>query len=64
MQEKDVAEMFKPFQRGNHKQRGGYGVGLTIVKMLSERFNWPIKIESEVGQGTRVAINFPGGILK
>lgn len=64
MQEKDVAKLFKPFQRGNHKQRGGYGVGLTIVKMLSERFNWPIKVESEVGQGTRVSINFPEGVLK
>jgi len=55
----DVEQMFKPFQRGNNKQRGGYGVGLTIVKMLSERFHWPIDIDSQLGSGTRVKINFP-----
>lgn len=55
----DVEQMFKPFQRGNNKQRGGYGVGLTIVKMLSERFHWPINIESQLGAGTRVIVNFP-----
>lgn len=53
--------LFRPFQRGKHKQRGGYGVGLTIVKMLSDRFNWPIRIESEPGRGTRVTIEFPQG---
>ncbi len=55
----DVEKMFKPFQRGNNKQRGGYGVGLTIVKMLSERFHWTIDVDSQLGSGTRVKINFP-----
>jgi signal transduction histidine kinase len=55
----DVEIMFKPFQRGNNKQRGGYGVGLTIVKMLSERFHWPIDVDSQLGSGTRVKVNFP-----
>lgn len=63
MPEQDVEQMFKPFQRGENKQRGGYGVGLTIVKMLSDRFNWPINIESQLGKGTRVIVNFPGGSL-
>ncbi len=53
--------LFRPFQRGKHKQRGGYGVGLTIVKMLSDRFGWPIQIESELSRGTRVTIAFPQG---
>ncbi|MGB1799480.1 MAG: sensor histidine kinase [Gammaproteobacteria bacterium] len=64
MPEKELEQVFKPFQRGNHKQRGGYGVGLTIVKMLTERFNWPINIESQLGYGTSVTINFPEGELK
>ncbi len=55
----DVEKMFKPFQQGNNKQRGGYGVGLTIVKMLSERFHWAIDVDSQLGSGTRVKINFP-----
>ncbi|MEX2354151.1 MAG: HAMP domain-containing sensor histidine kinase [Gammaproteobacteria bacterium] len=57
----EVPDLFRPFQRGKHKQRGGYGVGLTIVKMLSDRFNWPINIESELNKGTRVTISFPRG---
>jgi signal transduction histidine kinase len=64
MQEQDVEKMFKPFQRGQTKLRGGYGVGLTIVKMLSEQFNWPLKIESQLGKGTRVFVNFPEGHLE
>ena len=59
MSRADVDLMFKPFQRGGSKQRGGYGVGLTIVKMLSERFHWPIEIDSELHVGTAVTVSFP-----
>jgi len=63
MQAQDVEKMFKPFERGETKLRGGYGVGLTIVKMLSERFNWPINVESELGKGTKVTVCFPEGTV-
>ena len=36
-----------------------FGVGMTIVKRLSDRFNWPITINSTPGQGTRVEVQFP-----
>jgi len=32
---------------------------LTIVKRLSERFDWPVEVNSEPGSGTRVAVHFP-----
>jgi signal transduction histidine kinase len=35
-------------------------VGLSIVRRLSDRFGWPVHIESEAGVGTRVEIRFPG----
>ncbi len=54
----DMDRIFKPFQRGGSKQRGGYGVGLTIVKMLSDRFHWPISIDSELHKGTTVKVDF------
>ena len=54
----EVERAFKPFQRGG-RQRGGFGVGLTIVKRLSERFDWPVEVNSEPGSGTRVAVHFP-----
>lgn len=59
MSNDEIEQVFKPFQRGAGRQRGGYGVGLTIVKMLSERFQWPLTIDSEVNRGTRVEVLFP-----
>ncbi|MBT8056767.1 MAG: HAMP domain-containing histidine kinase [Gammaproteobacteria bacterium] len=60
MGEEDLKQIFRPFVR-KQRQRGGYGVGLTIVKRLTERFNWPLKVESEPGRGTRIAVSFPRG---
>ena len=60
----EVKEVFEPFYRGKNKQRGGYGVGLTIVKMLSERFGWTVGIESRLNVGTRVTVNFPDGFTE
>ena len=54
----DVEKVFQPYYR-NRRQRGGFGVGLTIVKRLSDRFHWPIEVDSEVGRGTRVTVRFP-----
>ena len=59
MSAEDVGKIFKPFVR-RQRQRGGYGVGLTIVKRLTERFDWPLDMQSEPGRGTRVQIRFPG----
>jgi signal transduction histidine kinase len=58
MSEEDIGAVFKPFVR-KQRQRGGHGVGLTIVKRLTERFGWPLQIASEPGHGTRVEIRFP-----
>jgi signal transduction histidine kinase len=55
----EVDKAFQPYFR-NQRQRGGFGVGLTIVKRLSDRFHWPIEVDSEVGRGTRVTVRFPG----
>ena len=54
-----VQQVFEPFFRGDSRKRGGHGVGLTIVKRLSERFGWPVHIDSTLGVGTRVVVEFP-----
>jgi len=54
-----VEQVFQPFFRGDHKKRGGHGVGLTIVKRLSDRFGWPVQFDSTVDVGTRVVVEFP-----
>jgi signal transduction histidine kinase len=58
MAPEEVASVFKPFYRAG-RRRGGHGVGLTIVKRLSDRFGWPVGIDSEPGVGTRVTVEFP-----
>jgi signal transduction histidine kinase len=54
-----VGEMYRPFVREDSTRRGGHGVGLTIVRRLSDRFGWPVTIESQPGIGTRVEVRFP-----
>ena len=41
------------------RRRGGFGVGLTIVKRLTTRFRWNVVIDSEPGKGTRAQVDFP-----
>ena len=53
-----VQKAFQPYFR-NQRQRGGFGVGLTIVKRLTDRFGWPVTIDSEPARGTRVTVEFP-----
>jgi signal transduction histidine kinase len=59
MAPEEVEKVFKPFYRAGGRRRGGHGVGLTIVKRLSDRFGWPVHIESSPGVGTRVTVDFP-----
>ena len=57
-----VEQVFEPFVRGDSRSRGGHGVGLTIVKRLSDRFGWPVHFRSTVGVGTRVVVEFPDAV--
>jgi signal transduction histidine kinase len=59
MSDEEVAQAVQAYCRGGRSQRGGHGVGLTIVKRLSDRFAWPVEIASELGIGTTVTIRFP-----
>ena len=58
--------MFEPFYRGGRtaRRRGGHGVGLTIVKRLSERFGWPLDVDSQPGRGTSVSVVFPNSKME
>jgi signal transduction histidine kinase len=59
MSEDELAQAFQPYYRGNRSTRGGHGVGLTLVRRLSERFGWPIELHSRLGVGTTATIRFP-----
>lgn len=56
--QQQVDDIFKPYYRGDNSSAVGHGVGLTIVKRLSDRFNWPITIDSKPGEGTSVEVRF------
>lgn len=52
---------FDPFYRREDASRdypGGMGVGLSIVRRLGERFDWPVTLQSTPGQGTTATILF------
>jgi signal transduction histidine kinase len=56
--DKDLLQrVFEPFERGDTTARG-FGLGLTIVKRLCDRFGWTISIESEPGTGSTVALQW------
>ena len=63
MSKQQVEQVFTPYFRAAHRPDGGHGVGLTIVKRISDRFNWPISIESTEGKGTTVIVNFSSSLL-
>lgn len=63
MTDEQIKKIFQPYYRANQSgktKRKGYGVGLTIVKRLSNRFNWIVEVESEVGVGTEIEVIFKG----
>ncbi len=58
MSEAQLEQVFDPYFRAGTRPDGGHGVGLTIVKRISDRFNWSISIDSELGKGSTVTVNF------
>jgi signal transduction histidine kinase len=61
MTSEQTKKIFQPYYRAEQSgktDRKGYGVGLTIVKRLSNRFNWIVEVDSEVGVGTRIEVFF------
>jgi len=62
IEQAQLNQIFKPYYRGENNNKPGHGVGLTIVKRLSDRFNWPINFSSQPGKGTTVEVSFESAI--
>lgn len=50
-------KLFKPFKRFHHEKTGS-GIGLYLTKLIVEDYNGKIQMESAVGKGTTVKIDF------
>lgn len=60
MSESDLKHIYEPFFRANHKiseNIDGSGLGLSIVKLIIEKHNGEINIESKKDLGTSISIN-------
>jgi len=58
MNQQQLQHVFEPFYRANN-DTNGYGLGLTIVKQLCNRYGWQLKIRSKQGEGTCITVLFP-----
>jgi len=54
-----IMEPFRQVEGAHSRHHGGIGLGLHIVRRLVDLHNGEIRIESELGAGTRVTILFP-----
>ncbi len=56
IKDEDMPFIFERFYRGSS---GGLGIGLTIVKELTEAHGGTVAVRSEAGKGTIFSLNFP-----
>jgi two-component system cell cycle sensor histidine kinase PleC len=57
-----IARVFQAFEQADNRYaqaKGGTGLGLTLVRALSELHGGSCSIESEEGKGTRVTVRLP-----
>lgn len=62
IEEKNLKHIFDKFFRvhsGRSEGVQGYGLGLSIVKIIANLHNAQIRIQSKVGMGTRIEVEFP-----
>ncbi|HNB10539.1 MAG TPA: ATP-binding protein, partial [bacterium] len=62
IKQEDMGRIFERFyrvDRGRSREQGGSGLGLAIVKHVMEIHKGTVRLESEVGKGSRFILTFP-----
>lgn len=56
-----LARVFERLYQANPPEPGrhGFGIGLSIVRKICDRYHWSIRLDSEPGKGTRVSLHLP-----
>jgi two-component system phosphate regulon sensor histidine kinase PhoR len=54
-----LTERFYRVDRSRSRESGGTGLGLAIAKHVMQRHGGELKIESEVGKGSKFTLIFP-----
>lgn len=63
--EDEISSIFNRFKKANNSEDGtGYGLGLSIVKSISDYHRISIQIESKLSIGTTFTLVFPSDLLK
>ena len=57
--DENLKAVFEPYYRIDNTVESGHGIGLSLVKRLTDRFGWPLTMNSEQGVGTTVRIHLP-----
>lgn len=55
----DLEHVFDRFWQGHLEKKGGFGLGLSIVKGIIEAHHGEVELTSEVGVGTKVSFYIP-----
>lgn len=58
---KDLPNVFNRYYQGHPERKSGYGIGLSIVKGITEAHGGTVDITSVEGKGTTVKIFIPSG---
>ena len=58
MDKETLARAFDPFWRADISDYTAKGMGLTIAQRLAERMGWSLRLESQLGKGTRAILQF------
>ena len=59
IEKEDLENVFNRFWQGHLMKKGGFGLGLSIVKGIVEAHQGQVSIQSEVGTGTTVKFEIP-----